>query len=185
MTAPWHLRKAVDALRSGGLIAYPTEAVWGLGCDPQNERASLRLIGIKRRDWRKGLILIAADFKQVEPYLHDPSRSALKRAQATWPGPTTWVFAASDYCPVWISGDQDSVAVRVTAHPIARALCQAFGGAIVSTSANRAGRDPALSATAARLAFGDELAALVPGPTGGRDRPSTIRHSASGLLLRR
>lgn len=185
MTAPWHLRKAVDALRGGGLVAYPTEAVWGLGCDPLNERATLRLLAAKQRDWRKGLILIASDFAQIEPYLQDPSRSALKRAQATWPGPNTWVFAASDFCPMLISGEQDSVAVRVTAHPVARALCQAFGGAIVSTSANRAGRDPARSATAVRLAFGDDLAALVPGATGGRDRPSTIRHSASGLLLRR
>jgi L-threonylcarbamoyladenylate synthase len=182
---PWHLRTAVAALRGGGVIAYPTEAVWGLGCDPMNERAVDRILELKRRDWRKGLILIAADFAQLEPYVHTPSRNAMKRAQESWPGPTTWVFPASEAAPLWVTGDQDSIAIRVTAHPIGRALCQAFGSAIISTSANRSGRDPARSATEVRLQLPAGIDAIVPGALGGLDRPTTIRHVASGMILRR
>lgn len=183
--APFRLRQALSALRSGGVIAYPTEAVWGLGCEPMNERAVLRLLALKRRDWRKGLILIGSAFEQLEPYVELPSKSALKRALATWPGPSTWVFPASEYAPMWISGEHDSIAIRVTAHPVAAALCRAYGGALVSTSANRSDQPPARSATQVRLAFGDALSAVVPGALGGLDRPTTIRHVASGMILRR
>jgi len=185
MVMPWHLRKAVSALRRGGVVAYPTEAVWGLGCDPMNGVAVAALLALKRRDWRKGLILIASDFSQLEPYVRMPSRNAMKRAEATWPGPTTWVFPVADRTPMSISGEQDTVAVRVTAHPVASELCRAFGGALVSTSANRSGRDPARSATAVRLQFPEGIAAIVPGAVGGLERPTVIRHVASGMILRR
>lgn len=182
---PTQLRAACAALRAGGVIAYPTEGVWGLGCEPRNELAVSRLLALKKRDWRKGLILIAADFGQLEPFVQLPSRTAQKRAFSTWPGPSTWVFPASDHTPLWISGDRDSVAIRVTAHPLAKALCEAYGGPIVSTSANRAGHPPARSATQVRLEFPRQLDALVPGPLGDRDGPSVIRDVISGLILRR
>ncbi len=185
MIHSWHLRPALAALRLGGVIAYPTEAVWGLGCNPQNMRAVERVLALKRRDWRKGLIVIGSDFSQLEPYVILPSRNAIKRALATWPGPSTWVFPASDYAPLWITGDHDTIAIRVTAHPIAAELCAAYGGAIVSTSANRSGREPALSATQLRLQFKNRIDALVPGALGGLDKPTTIRHVASGMILRR
>jgi L-threonylcarbamoyladenylate synthase len=185
MIHSWHLRPALLALRNGGIVAYPTEAVWGLGCEPQNERAVDRLLALKRRDWRKGLILIASDFSQLEPYIVMPSRNAMKRAMETWPGPATWVFPASEYAPLWVTGDQDSIAVRITAHPVASAVCAAYGGAIVSTSANRSGREPARSATEVRLQFPRGIDALVPGALGGLERPTTIRHVASGMILRR
>lgn len=188
MSSP-KLREAVRALRSGGVVAYPTEAVWGLGCEPGNSVAVGRILALKRRSWTKGLILIGARFQQLEPYVQMPSKTALRRAQATWPGPATWVFPASDFCPDWISGSReltgDSVAIRVTAHPLAAALCEAYGGAIVSTSANRANQPPALSATAVRLAFNGRIDALLPGALGGLERPTPIRHVASGLILRR
>ncbi|MDR3417631.1 MAG: Sua5/YciO/YrdC/YwlC family protein [Nevskia sp.] len=179
------LRAACAALRRGGVIAYPTEGVWALGCDPLNAMAVDRLLALKRRDWRKGLILIAADFGQLEPFVVLPSRTAQKRAFSTWPGPHTWVFPASDHTPMWISGERDSVAIRVTAHPLARELCLAYGGPIVSTSANRAGHPPALSATAVRLNFPGRLDALLPGPLGGREGPTVIRDVISGMILRR
>jgi L-threonylcarbamoyladenylate synthase len=160
---PWHLRAAVQALRMGGVIAYPTEAVWGLGCEPMNERAVERILALKRRDWRKGLILIAGDFAQLEPYVRLPSRNAMKRAQATWPGPATWVFPAAPEAPLWVTGDHDSIAVRVTAHPVAVALCAAYGGAIISTSANRSGQEPARSASELRRQFPTGIDYLVPG----------------------
>ena len=179
------LRAACAPLRAGGVIAYPTEGVWGLGCAPLDERAVSRLLALKKREWQKGLILIAADFGQLEPFVHLPSRTAQKRAFATWPGPATWVFPASDHTPMWVSGERDTVAIRVTAHPIARELCLAFGGPIVSTSANRAGREPARSASAVRMQFPRQLDALVPGALGGLETPTVIRDVVSGLILRR
>lgn len=179
------IAEAVRALKSGGVIVYPTEAVWGVGCDPQNRGAVNRLLRMKQREWQKGLILIAADIEQVEPYIDVPSRMAWRRATATWPGASTWVFPATDYCPMWISGDRDSVAVRVTAHPVAAALCRSFGGAIVSTSANRAGDPPARSPSQARIALRNAYDVLVPGALGGLDQPTIIRDASNGNILRR
>ncbi|WP_020650999.1 L-threonylcarbamoyladenylate synthase [Solimonas variicoloris] len=183
--APWHLRAAIAALDRGGIIACPTEAVWGLSCDPLDERAVMRLLDLKDRPWEKGLILVAADFAQLEPYVIVPSNNAMKRATATWPGPATWIFPASDETPMWISGDHDGVAVRVTAHPVLRALCKRFGGPLVSTSANPAGREPARSAFDVRRYFRNELDAIVPGLLGGLAKPTTIRDVATGHILRR
>lgn len=183
--APWHLRTAIDALALGGVIACPTEAVWGLSCDPHNARAGTRLLALKHRHWSKGLILIAADFAQLEPFVDIPSNNALKRATATWPGPATWIFPASERTPMWISGDHDGVAVRVTSHPLMRALCKRFGGPLVSTSANPAGRDPARSAYEVRRYFRGGLDAVIPGALGGLAKPTTIRDVATGHILRR
>ena len=183
--APWHLRAAVNTLAGGGLIACPTEAVWGLSCVPDDRRAVLRLLQVKQRDWRKGLILVAADFEQLLPYVELPSNNAMKRATATWPGPATWVFPAAPELPPWISGEQDTIAVRVTAHPVLRELCQRLGGPLVSTSANPAGREPARSATQVRLYFKDRVDVLVPGALGGLAKPTTIRDVATGHILRR
>lgn len=179
------VRAASRALRAGGVVAYPTEGVWGLGCDPLNQAAVMHLLGLKRRDWRKGLILVAAHFDQLLPFVELPSKTAQKRAFATWPGAVTWVFPASEAAPMWLSGERDTLAVRVTAHPVARALCEAFGGALVSTSANREGRPPARSATEVRRVFDGAIASLVPGALGGLAGPTVIRDVVSGLILRR
>lgn len=183
--APWHLRAAIAALDRGGIVACPTEAVWGLSCDPLDERACLRLLALKHRHWSKGLILVAADFAQLEPFVEVPSNNALRRATATWPGPATWIFPASDRTPMWISGDHDGVAVRVTAHPVLRALCRRYGGPLVSTSANPAGREPARSAYEVRRYFRSGVDALLPGALGGLAKPTTIRDAATGHILRR
>lgn len=179
------LRQAAAALRRGGVVAYPTEAVWGLGADPWNEAACTRLLALKRRPWQKGVILVAADAAQLEPFIDVPSKNVWKRAALTWPGPNTWVFPCSQDAPEWITGDQDTIAVRISAHPPVRALCDAFGGAIVSTSANPAAREPARSATQVRLYFRDRLDALLPGPLGGLDKPTSIRDAMTGHILRR
>lgn len=172
-------------MRTGGVVVYPTEAVWGIGCDPHNRKAVERLLAMKNREWQKGLILIGSTIEMIEPYIEVPSRMAWRRATATWPGASTWVFPASEHCPMWISGDRDSVAVRVTAHPIAARLCDAFGGAIVSTSANRAGDPPAMSPSAARIHLRSRFDLLVPGSLGGLDRPTIIRDASNGNILRR
>jgi len=134
------LRRAARMLTAGGVIAYPTEAVYGLGCDPLDAQAVTRLLAIKRRPVEKGLILIASRFDQLGPYVQPLTAAIRQRLDESWPGPNTWLLPADPATPRWIRGDHRTIAVRVTAHPLAAALCEAFGGAIVSTSANPAGR---------------------------------------------
>ena len=127
------LQTAVAALRAGGVVAYPTEAVYGLGCDPHDHAAFERVFALKQRPATQGVLLIAADFAQAEKYI-DLARvpaDALARARATWPGPHTWIFPRAASVPDWIAGSHTGIALRVTAHPLAAALCNAFGGAIV------------------------------------------------------
>jgi L-threonylcarbamoyladenylate synthase len=176
---------AAAALRSGGVVAYPTEAVYGLGCDPADEAAFLRLFALKQRPPTQGVLLIAADFAQVEKYIDAATpAAAIERARASWPGPHTWIFPRSAATPPWVSGGHAGIAVRVTSHPPAIALCRAFGGALVSTSANRHGEPPARTAADVRAAFGDELAYILDASTGGLERPTPIRDAVSGETIR-
>ncbi|MCD7098394.1 Sua5/YciO/YrdC/YwlC family protein [Stenotrophomonas sp. MMGLT7] len=181
------LAQAVAALRRGGLVACPTEAVWGLSCDPLDRDAVQRLLDVKRRPVEKGLIVAAADFAQLQPLL-DLSRLPADRLDAVlaqWPGPHTWVLPASATAPRWVTGAHDGIAVRVTAHPQMAALCRAFGGPLVSTSANFAGAPPAYrrgQLDPALLALTD--GALADGDTGGLAQPTPIRDAASGALFR-
>lgn len=180
------LEQAVGALRRGGVIAYPTEAVFGFGCDPHDGAAFARLFTLKQRPPIQGVLLIAADFEQVQPYIDMVSTpaEALARAQASWPGPHTWIFPRAANVPEWVAGGHAGIALRVTAHPTAAALCRAFGGALVSTSANRHGEPPARTATDVLGAFGETVDAIVDAPTGGLDRPTPIRDAISGEVLR-
>lgn len=180
------LRTAVATLRSGGVVAYPTEAVYGLGCDPQSHAAFERLFALKQRPPTQGVLLIVADFAQVEKYidLAGVPADALARVRASWPGPHTWVFPRAARVPDWIAGAHAGIALRVTAHPLAAALCRTFGGAIVSTSVNRHGQPPARTAGEVRAAFGNELGYILDGAVGGLERPTPIRDAISGELIR-
>ena len=180
------LQAAAEVLRSGGVVAYPTEAVYGLGCDPHDHAAFERVFTLKQRPPTQGVLLIAADFAQVEKYI-DLARvpaDALARARATWPGPHTWIFPRAASVPDWIAGSHAGIALRVTAHPLAAALCRAFGGALVSTSANRHGEPPARTATQVRGAFGDQLGYILDGAVGGQERPTPIRDAITGEQIR-
>lgn len=178
------LRLAARILRQDGVIAYPTEAVYGLGCNPWARDAVERILTIKCRDMDKGLILIAANVEQLRPFVKELTPARMAEIRATWPGPNTWLLPARDEVPRWLRGRFETLAVRVTAHPIAAALCRAFGGALVSTSANRANHPPARTALQVRLRLGAELDAVLGGPCGGCDRPSTIRDGRTGQVLR-
>lgn len=180
----WHLRRAVRILRAGGIVAYPTEAVYGLGCDPFNEQAVLRLLSIKGRAIDKGLILIAASHEQLKPLLLPQSAETMAPVLASWPGPSTWILPADARVPVWLTGASDAIAVRVTAHPLAASLCKHFGAPLVSTSANASGRPPARTALRVRRAIGPCVDYLLSGPTGGAALPSEIRDARDGRLLR-
>ncbi|MBI2381813.1 MAG: Sua5/YciO/YrdC/YwlC family protein [Gammaproteobacteria bacterium] len=180
----WHIHRAVRALERGGVVAYATEAVFGLGCDPEDELAVLRVLELKRRPAHKGLILIAADEAQLAPYVQPFTAEMRGRMAGSWPGPNTWVVPARPSLSRLVRGEHDTVAVRVSAHPQVQALCLAFGGALVSTSANRAGLRPARTPFAVRQAFGDELDYLLPGAVGAARKPTTIRDALSGAVLR-
>jgi L-threonylcarbamoyladenylate synthase len=178
------LRLAARVLANGGVVAYPTEAVYGLGCDPWDQAAVARILAIKGREQAKGLILIAADPIQVLPFVEPLPSASMTEILASWPGPNTWLLPARRTTPSCLTGRFDTLAVRVTAHPMAAGLCRAFGGAIVSTSANRAGRAPARSAFEVRRALDEAPDYIVTGPCGGAARPSTIRDGRTGRVLR-
>lgn len=186
MTVRSSIAEAVAALRAGGVVAYPTEAVWGLGCDPRDEAATLRLLAIKQRDVGKGLILIAADETQLSPFidmgaLDDAQRAAVR---ASWPGPNTWIVPAAADAPRWITGAHAGIAVRVSAHPPVIALCDAYGGALVSTSANRAGEPAAHAIGQLDPRVIADVDGVLEGETGALDRPTVIRDARSGAVLR-
>lgn len=175
------LRKAARVVRAGGVVAYPTEGVFGLGCLPGDEAAVLRILEIKRRGPSAGLVLIAADSAQLEPFIRMPAGGV---PVSDVDRPVSWIVAAQDAAPPWIRGRHPGVAVRVTAHPMARALCAAAGSALVSTSANVSGRPPARNAHVLRREFGHLVDCIVPGRCGPARGPSEIRDLASGEVLR-
>ncbi len=184
VASAWRLREAARCLNGGGLVAYPTEAVYGLGCDPRNAEAVLRLLRLKQRPLDKGLILIGARFEHLAPYLGKLGPKLLARIRKTWPGPHTWLLPAAPDTPVWLRGAHTTIAARVTAHPVPAALSAAFGGALVSTSANLHGRSAVRSALQVRIQFGDEIDLIVRGDTGGARNPTVIRDAASGRVVR-
>lgn len=183
VTSSWRLRKATNILRQGGVIAYPTEAVYGLGCDPWDEEAVLELLQIKQRPWTKGVILVAASFNQLQDFIQPVDADVLAKLEQTWPGPVTWLLPASENCPEYLTGLNETIAVRVTAHQQTAELCEEFGGALVSTSANLAGRHPATMAHQVRYRL-PEVDYVMPGTCGGADKPSQIIDAVTGTTIR-
>ena len=183
MVGQWRVQQAAQVVRQGGVIAYPTEAVWGLGCDPWNMEAVYRLLALKARPVGKGLILVAADIAQFDFLLADLPRSWRAQLQLSWPGPNTWLVPHQGRLPEWITGRHDSVALRVSDHPLVRALC-ALTGPLVSTSANPAGRPAARSRLRVEQYFPGQLDAVLGGALGGRKNPSLIRDLRSGQVIR-
>ncbi|BEE24259.1 Sua5/YciO/YrdC/YwlC family protein [Aeromonas dhakensis] len=177
---------AVAALQHDGVIAYATEAVFGLGCDPDSEAAVQRLLAIKQRPVEKGLILIAADLAQLQDYidLDQLTSEQLVRVEASWPGPFTWIMPARPDTPAWLTGQFDTLAVRVTAHPQVQALCRAFGKPLVSTSANLTGEEPARRLADIGELLASQLAYILPGEVGGQANPSEIKDARTGAVIR-
>lgn len=175
---------AVTYLKQGKVIAHPTEAVYGLGCDPDNIDAVSRILQIKHRAIDKGFILIGASWEQLEPLITYIQPKLLTRVLATWPGPTTWLFPANEHVPHWLTGNRKSIAVRVTSHPIAKALCEEFGGPLISTSCNKSGEIPARDIRTIQLTLNNTVDYVIEGALGGRLRPTEIRDALTGEILR-
>ena len=175
------IQRAGRILRSGGVVAYPTEGVFGLGCIPYDADAVIRILSIKKRSPALGLVLIAAKMEQFEDWVDLPGASGL---QSNSDRPITWIVPARQHVPYWITGEHAGLAVRITTHPVAASLCEAADSALVSTSANVAGSPPARSAFVLRRRFSGLVDCIVPGQCGPATGPSEIRDLRSGKVIR-
>ena len=171
----------IQLFKQGKVFAYPTEAVFGLGCDPGNEEAVLRLLTIKQRPIEKGLILVASDFSQVEKYLKPLTKS---QQQFTKPSETSYIFPALESAPAWLRGDFDSLAIRISKQPIVRELCESFGSALVSTSANISGLTPARTVKEVIAQLDNKIDAILEGEVGDLQNPTKIYDSLTGDVIR-
>src|SRR3990172_8199619 len=176
-------RRIPAHLRRGGLIAYPTESCYGLGCDPDNRSAVQRLLKLKRRPQRKGLILIAASYRQVARYLQPLTPAQQQRLHEAGAQAITCLMPAHHSAPRWLRGAHDTLAVRLPPHRQAAQLCKGVNSALVSTSANRSGQRPAKTYAECQRLFGHKVWVL-PGRVGKRKKPSTIRAWADGQIIR-
>lgn len=177
--------QAVVMLLQGDVIVYPTESVFGLGGDPNNDKTLEKIIKLKQRDKNKGLILVAADQQQLENYIDKTQLSLEQQAwlNTSWPGAITWILPIkSNHSPL-LTGRFNTLAVRVSAHPVIQALCRKFNKPIVSTSANLATQSPARKIDDVIRQFGD--IAIVAGELGGNKNPSEIRHIQDGQIIRK
>lgn len=166
--------EAAAVIRAGGIVACPTEAVYGLSCDPDNPAAIERLLRTKQRASDKGLILVAATREQLGPYVLPFSEQLAARTENDWPGPVTWVVPARPGLPPLLTGHRQTLAVRVSAHPVLQALCTRLGKPLTSTSANLSGAAPATSAASVRAALSDTFDYLIDAPLGQLDKPTPI-----------
>ncbi|WP_158965359.1 Sua5/YciO/YrdC/YwlC family protein [Paraglaciecola sp. L3A3] len=170
---------------AGKIFAYPTEAVFGLGCDPDQEQAVLALLALKQRPIEKGLILVARSYSQLLPYVNDAAIPMYKRTEifSSWPGPNTWLLPAAKNAPAWLTGGSELIAVRVSAHPLVQSLCELFNKPLVSTSANLTGQPAAISEQEVIQQFPQQVV-LIPGELGKSANPSKIRHGITGQIIR-
>jgi L-threonylcarbamoyladenylate synthase len=182
-TGWFQLQLAAHHLRCGGVIAHATEGVWGLACDPFNECAVMELATLKQRSGSKGFILIADSLERFGLLVGELSDSQRRTLAAAWPGPVTFLVTAPQ-APAWLRGAHLQLAVRVPGHAQARALCERFGGPLVSTSANPRARIPARNSSQVRRYFGDRVSFILAGRTGGLAGPSEIRDLCTGTVVR-
>ncbi len=180
---PFTLRHAAHLLHAGGIVAHPTEGVFGLACNPLDAVAIESLLRIKQRSAHKGLILIAADLEQLAPFIA-PQPAHLEAARRDWPGAKTLIMPARPGVPPLLTGGRPTLATRVTAHTLSAALCRAFGGPLVSTSANLSGRPAALTAIAVRKQLGADVDAVLAGSLDRPGRPTPVVDPARGIVHR-
>jgi L-threonylcarbamoyladenylate synthase len=184
----WQIKQSVRCLRNGGIIAYPTEAVYGLGCDPFNKNAVLKLLKLKKRAWQKGLIIIAANYAQLNKFICPiKDETILNKILANRSNAVTWLLPALKNLPYWLHGKHSTIAVRITTHPQVVALCQEFGGALVSTSANIAGKPAARTVLQVRQTFSykKDIDYILAGKLNKQANPSEIRDALTNKIIRK
>lgn len=181
------IEHAAEVFTQGGIIAYPTEAVFGLGCDPDNDEAVRKLLSLKQRSVDKGLILLAANYSQLLPYLDDGAISQDERLSilSRWPDALTQVLPANSNISPLLCGAFDSIAVRITNHPDVVALCKLTNKAIVSTSANLAGQPPATTWQQVEQQLGVNVDCIIKTDTLGFLKPTSIINGLTGEIIRK
>ncbi len=175
---------AAHIIRQGGVVAYPTESCYGLGCDPANGPAVRRILSIKRRHFRKGLILVADHLIRLRPYFREIPDATREAVLSSWPGPCTWLLPSRRNVSRLLRGNHELIAVRVSRHRVVRMLCRETSRALISTSANRAGRPAIRSLAILEESLGHEVDGIVEGDVGRRKNPSTIRNALDGSCIR-
>ena len=178
-----HVQKAIQVCEMGGIIAYPTEAVFGLGCIPIYEHSVRRILRLKRRSIRKGLILVAGEIGQLEEFVDFSKVKNVKTVFHSWPGPVTWIIPARQITPARLTGEHKTLAVRVSSHDLIKLLCAELGP-IVSTSANPRNASPARSSQRVRSYFHEKIDYVIPAKITNNSNPSEIRDAQTGNILR-
>ena len=180
------IRIATRCVLAGGVIAYPTESCFGLGCDPGNEAAIKSLLKIKQRSAQQGLILVAAEAQQLDSYVLWDRLNAVQRAKvnSTWPGPVSWLIPASASCSPLLRGMHRSLAVRVPAFKLVRDLCRSSQMPLVSSSANRHGEPMLTTAAEVGTQLGGEIDYIIDQPVQGQSQPSQIIDAMTQKILR-
>lgn len=179
--------QAAVVLQRGGVIAYPTEAVYGLGCDPKNLSAVKKILDLKQRKKEKGLILIASDYEQLKSYINPLDKIIENKLLESWKDQNTaitWLVPVDYNISIYLKGQFDTLAVRVSHHPIVKELCEKFGGAIISTSANIATQEAARTAEEVKQTFGDKVDFIIEGETNINAQPSEIRDALTDEIIR-
>ena len=184
MNSNFAIQKAISTLKNDGVIAYPTEAMFGLGCNIYSDKAVTKILDIKQRSYDKGLIIVASSWNQVESLTTPIPKKNYDTIFKSWPGHNTWVFPASLNAPRKITGKHKTIAIRISNHPTIRLLCDEFKGPIVSTSANIQGKEPALTATEVKDIFKEKIDYIVQGEIGDKTKASTITSAVSLEKLR-
>lgn len=179
----WHIRKTIRLLRQGAVIAYPTETVWGFGCLPEFEKSLTRILDIKQRPVDKGVILVGTDLADFSRWIAPLSQQHHRTIGQPKKRPTTWIVPASAHCPYWISGGRDTLAIRISDHPLIQGVCNEVGP-LVSTSANKAGKPTKLNRSECLMAFGRSVDWVTPGTSGSNSQPSKIIELITGKVLR-
>ena len=179
-----HLAQAADIIRNGGVIAYPTEGVWGLGCDPKKLEAVKKLLALKQRSVKKGLILIGSNANQFSRFTAGLDRSQMSLFKTKRERPTTWLVPDNGVAPRWIVGEHNTIALRITQHPLSSKLCDLFGGPIVSTSANIQNCPAAETVKDVESYFLNKLSFIIHGAVGSARNPSEIIDLVTGEVIR-
>ena len=177
----FNFKRLTQVINAGGVIAYPTESVYGFGCDPLNKVAVNRILKIKQRSVNKGLIIIATDIKQIKPWVQNIPVNIWEKVVNSYA--TNWVLPKSDLVPYWVSGDHQTVVIRISQHQIVRDICKYLGQPIISTSVNVAGRIELSNFIKVRKQFGKHLDFIVHGKVGGL-APCSIIDPLNNVVLR-
>jgi L-threonylcarbamoyladenylate synthase len=178
------LKKAVSVLHQGGVLAYPTEAVYGLGCDPLNKEALVKILKLKQRQINKGFILVASHFSQLSPYLGSLDKIEMSPILASWPGHLTWILPANPKLSKYLTGRRKTIAVRVSDHPAIISLCNLYNGAIVSTSANLTNQPPIKNKYILLKQFNNKVDGIYFEKIGNNSQPSQIKDGLTGRIFR-